>query len=108
MNHPHDLLVKEGFSRKSAAVFNLSKMPDERITGIPYLRILLLTLKHIHHPQLPKKLGEIAVIFRELNGESEAKGYLSSSKDDSGYYKNYQRCCDWNWMKRATRCWRKS
>lgn len=66
------------FPDLSFAVFNLSRIPDQCITGVPYLRILFLTLKHIHHPQLPKKLGEIAVLFRELGDAPEAKGYLKA------------------------------
>ncbi len=66
------------FPELDFTVLDLSGIPDQKITGIPYLRILFLTLKHIHHPQLPKKLGEIAVIFRELGNEPELNGYFKA------------------------------
>ncbi len=70
--------LQPNFPDLTFVVLDLSRMPDQCITGVPYLRILFLALKHIHHPQLPKKLGEIAVIFREFDGAPEAKGYLKA------------------------------
>ena len=46
---------------------DLRVMDDNRIKGDPYLRILFLTLKYIHSPELLEKIGDILVIFKELD-----------------------------------------
>ncbi|NLG17693.1 MAG: Rpn family recombination-promoting nuclease/putative transposase, partial [Fibrobacter sp.] len=57
---------------------DLQAMDDDQIKGNPYLRILFLTLKYIHSPDLLEKIRDILVIFRELDKDVGAYEYLLS------------------------------
>jgi len=59
-------------------IINLSILSDEKITGIPSLRILFQILKYIHNSSLPEKIRDIIVIFMELNDDPEAPKYFES------------------------------
>jgi hypothetical protein len=47
-------------------IMKLENVPDKMIRGVPYLRILFLTLKYIHNVLLCRKMNEIIVIFNEI------------------------------------------
>ncbi|NLW32083.1 MAG: Rpn family recombination-promoting nuclease/putative transposase, partial [Fibrobacter sp.] len=57
---------------------DLQILDDDQIKGDPYLRILFLTLKYIHNPDLLEKIRDILVIFRELDKDTGAYEYLLS------------------------------
>ena len=59
-------------------VVDLSIMPDEMIRGTAYLKILFLTLKHIRSTDLPEKIRDIIVIFKELNDDPDAAEYFKA------------------------------
>jgi len=58
--------------------FDLQAVDDDQIKGDPYLRILFKALKYIHSPDLLEKIGDILVIFKELNKDIGAYEYLLS------------------------------
>jgi len=59
-------------------IINLSILSDEKITGIPSLRILFQILKYIHNSSLPEKIRDIIVIFKELNDDPDAAEYFKA------------------------------
>ena len=57
---------------------DLQAMDDDQIKGDPYLRVLFLTLKYIHSPDLLEKIGDILVIFKELHEDIVTSEYFKS------------------------------
>jgi len=59
-------------------LIDLQAMGDDQIKGDPCLRILFLTLKYIHSHELLEKIGDILVIFKELDEDIGTNEYLKS------------------------------
>ncbi len=65
-------------NRRSLAVFDLSRMPDEQVRGTAILRIVLLTLKYISSEELVTKIDTIIELFKEVKDDQEVKEYVRS------------------------------
>ncbi len=55
--------------------FDISHMPDQEM-GAALLRIILMTFKYIHHPELPQRLKDIFALFEELENKTKRTEYL--------------------------------
>lgn len=68
--------LKKDFPQLKLHFLNLVRIPDAHIKGHPYLRILFLTFKYIHTPEMVHKLREIIVIFRDAGEFPDVTEYF--------------------------------
>jgi len=58
-------------------LYDVSHMPEERIIkGEVELRIVLMALRYVFHPEIMSRLKDIFQLFRELPGKAEFNRYL--------------------------------
>jgi predicted transposase/invertase (TIGR01784 family) len=57
-------------------LYDISHMPEEDIRGVVELRIMLMALRYIFHPDILKELKKIFQLFRELEGKTKFNEFL--------------------------------